>query len=1608
LEDQVKEQVTIDSFASLPASTTAATDYLVVYSLVKTYTDGNASTIRIKYKGVDVENVTGGDDDMSFVDANGQPILVMAKPYAYDANGARVDLTYDIDSTTFGNLKVGVKVPYEWLWNAAYPVVIDPTWMKGPTALTGSSLRAQYHLESDGTDSSGNSYTASKFGTGTAYVAGVFGNALNITSHAGAAGMMNTTMSVYLGATGNKELSWGGWFNSKLSPASTYDVLIETSNSTGTGETYIFGNASGYYCTLYAATGNTNAYVPSARTGVGWIHLACVVNTTHIIMYANGVSVSSGTITSSVVTTTNRIHIGGFNTDSNSFFTGYIDEVQYYNRTLSAAEVLQLYQSGISEVNITAPANNTAQYTTMNVSVVIGFGDQTLASNITYTNMTGGVHVARTSAGVETNTSWFELTKLNGTHYSILDFSTKPVLNGANVSILVWGGNGLISSATQTNTFNITGGANSDITNTWLSQNPPDISSTNVINNPLVISYFANASTNSNSLVNISSVKLCFITNASTNNIFFVNGTATTNAECEVFGANDSAARTYNWTIDDNEIYPGSFALSAEGVFDSTPHTRNNLANANGMVKLTLYNISNNTAYNFFEIMVNSSGATPMSLWYCNATYTTGNPATSANCASLGTLANTATYNHYHDLSLNYSAHQVFSMGINTTSKTFNNVGVTTVGYFIAQGTNAGTWAWWSIPDIARADTTQTTVNGGVAWSNFAGTIDAHLHQYTGAELFNYYKTELNQSGAAFSSPLRTDLINLSGLPPNAPDVILPINDGQVDMNILQSTASISPNGYAISNYTWSLYNLSYSLNKTLVIGNTSAFYDFSAIPVANYILGVTVCDNLSQCATSYINTTVVHMNVTTLSPLNMSNQSNTGDVFHTLYLGQDTTYPEQFTAMTVYVYNATGTLVASTGTSFSAGNGNQTLYTNVISLGTATARRGFEVGNRIWYAEVTNAMGATHRNANMTYVSRNLSGYLIDRYPLNNSIGSTTLDFRCLFGNMSNIYSSEHIGGWVITNSSIRNVTLNVYNNTGLYYTKTTTNAASTCLHVGDCQASSSVPTQGYGANANLSFGRVEEYVFSSVPLDLGLYNWTCQECEWDDECSAFGSANFFVNISTSTAIPLSTGGSCLTETAFNYSYVGNVSDAWVLVNMSAMSTLVDDTLTGVIVSLGSGTTANSYTAGNYTIAVDTGVEHNFTVIVSGSGTVISRGTWTPATSTQIYLSAANFTQSAQAIYSVNIKDEITGTAFNLGTPNTASLTVICKNFAPDTINLKTFNKNSFILATKEPPTIVSEMGYGSGVKTRIYQPLTSIETVNIYQNYNSVTIDLVNVNILDYVGAFSGAYLQMYSNLNGSLQKIWQQQFYDLMVPNVGVVNNTYVQYVVYTPSETRVIGWDRIVNSTTKTIVLSSVTAPIPAGWSNMDVSMGFTSSYASNTVGLAYRSLENTISSVEMIVSVQNATTTEYMPLYNITVTGSQNGTISYITPDQNATYRVQGNIVSSRYGVLSSAQLMVLRLTAANLSIEYDKLGLPTSIMGIGKERLYTGLAMFLITAMAMLISPAFAGWGGIFVVIVIAVTKRLGWFREMTWTMVMFIGAMAVLYLWVSERRKSE
>jgi glucose/arabinose dehydrogenase len=85
--------------------------------------------------------------------------------------------------------------------------------------------------------------------------------------------------------------------------------------------------------------GSAHWIVGTAPSPVGsWTHVALTYDGTTLRLYVNGVQVSSATVSGTIQSSSNPLWIGG-NQPYGEYFTGLIDELQIYNRALTAAEV---------------------------------------------------------------------------------------------------------------------------------------------------------------------------------------------------------------------------------------------------------------------------------------------------------------------------------------------------------------------------------------------------------------------------------------------------------------------------------------------------------------------------------------------------------------------------------------------------------------------------------------------------------------------------------------------------------------------------------------------------------------------------------------------------------------------------------------------------------------------------------------------------------------------------------------------------------------------------------------------------------------------------------------------------------------------------------------------------------------------------------------------------------------------------------------------------------------------------------------------------------------------------------------------------------------------
>ena len=379
---------------------------------------------------------------------------------------------------------------------------------------------------------------------------------------------------------------------------------------------------------------------------------------------------------------------------------------------------------------------------------------------------------------------------------------------------------------------------------TFLSKNPSDINSVNVYDNGLNTTYEITDDSG------VNNVTFYYKTNSSTTDITqYINGTGEkgfmNTSNYSLSGSN------YTFSLTPDEVYPGTYNIRPK-LISSLSHNAYSLDKNKKMMKIMFLNVSSNRQYNAF--MLYALNKTPNSgdfrIYYCNDSYTSGSVISSPYCVNFFVLPSGVPHVNYPTGGIKYF---MIPLGINTTTGEIGGIKVTNTSYIILRGATVGDgWDVYYVSNVTRPNTVQTSSNSGNSWSNFAGTVNAHIHQFDGTDKMWYYVCANDTLGNSDCSGISSDLMDLYGLPPTSPDVYNPtegIYTGNITINY---TEAISPNGYDIAFYNISLVNLDLSHNMTITSNNylnLSYVWDSTPALTGQYFIKVTACDVYDQCS---------------------------------------------------------------------------------------------------------------------------------------------------------------------------------------------------------------------------------------------------------------------------------------------------------------------------------------------------------------------------------------------------------------------------------------------------------------------------------------------------------------------------------------------------------------------------------------------------------------------------------------------------------------------------------------------------------------------------------------------------------------------------------------
>ena len=717
-------------------------------------------------------------------------------------------------------------------------------------------------------------------------------------------------------------------------------------------------------------------------------------------------------------TSSSNISFSQYNVNATPSNTEYPFNSQYITFSYGGTYNITLTNSSI--VTFVPPTPNAGATTSdgwiyVNVTVE-DFTTYTIDTCILNWN---GVNESMTKVGSGTSVScWTNKTTSGGNNYTYIVY--------ANNSNGTWG-----NSGTRINSESVFAPIL-----TFISQSPADISSINILSITLNVTY--NITTASYESVNASTVKLWHKTNTSTNDCgYYINGTQVCGfVSTEVLVSNVS--NTWTFKLADNAIYPASYNIN-QPYMEATAKSTSTLSNQNDLYKIRLFNISNSKQYGFFEVYANdTSGSNPLRVYYCNSTYTTGLVSSSSNCVQIATITTTQTLNHSHGVN---SYHYAISFGINTTTGTINGIKVSSTSYFVLRGNTGTNWVVYYISNVSDVNAIQTSGNGGNSWSNFVGTADAHIHQYDGTDTFRYFLeacSNATPTNICTNSSIRTDLLDLGGIPPTAPSVYSPVENMSYTINTTISinyTASISPNAYAISFYNISLVNVDTTFNKTIYTNNSlnlSYNWNSTGTSIGEYIIRVeakdvnglssfgysgvfNITDNASSCGI-ITNNTILYNNITSTGTCITIGANDITLDCNGYQITYGTTYSN---SSGVYTYQWNNTVIKNC-VIFHDGPTGSTINGYAIQFNQSN-ENGIITNNTIISNERALLFSNYTRNFTISYNRITINSTYSNKYGI---LGSAYFRYNNIYGN--NITVSGTFGwgiylvGWYIYNNSI------------------------------------------------------------------------------------------------------------------------------------------------------------------------------------------------------------------------------------------------------------------------------------------------------------------------------------------------------------------------------------------------------------------------------------------------------------------------------------------------------------------------------------------------------------------------------------------------------------
>lgn len=260
--------------------------------------------------------------------------------YAYNTNGTQFQVTANLESQKYKQ-QYGAS-----LQTTYFPEVISGG-TQGISALYNPTGLVGYWPMSEGSgsstiDASGNGNT----GTWN-------GSSINGSHYTG--GKVGTYAGTFDGSTNSVSLGSISGTNSLMLAGSNFTITawIDPPSIPLITARIIDKSTTGYAVNGYGVDLGMDLYMNGATFGFGgspptgqWTFITITFfSASSTSLYENGSLVKTDAVTSTIPSATANMSIGAWNTDNARDFLGSIDDVRIYNRALSPAEIMALYNS---------------------------------------------------------------------------------------------------------------------------------------------------------------------------------------------------------------------------------------------------------------------------------------------------------------------------------------------------------------------------------------------------------------------------------------------------------------------------------------------------------------------------------------------------------------------------------------------------------------------------------------------------------------------------------------------------------------------------------------------------------------------------------------------------------------------------------------------------------------------------------------------------------------------------------------------------------------------------------------------------------------------------------------------------------------------------------------------------------------------------------------------------------------------------------------------------------------------------------------------------------------------------------------------------------------